>query len=75
MRFRRGYAWQQRSRTRPVLITTLIAIPLAVGLIVGVVVNSHSAKSGVALSANGFGIGHHHRHRGPFDPGSGAAAA
>jgi len=74
MRLRHGYAWQQRSRTRPVLITTLIAIPLAVGLIVGVVVNNHPAKSGVALSANGFGIGHHHRHRGPFNPGRGGGS-
>ncbi len=76
MRLRHGYAWQQRSRTRPVLITTLIAIPLAVGLIVGVVVKNHSAKSDVALSAQGFGIGHHHRHwhhRWPGNPGTGGA--
>ena len=61
MRLRRGHAWHQRSRTRPVLITTLIAIPLAIGVIVGVVVTTHPGKSGVALSAHGEHLGHHWR--------------
>jgi hypothetical protein len=71
MRLRRGHAWHHRSRTRPVLITTLIAIPLAIGVIVGVVVTTHQGKSGVALSAHGERIGHHWRwwhwrHRPPW---------
>jgi hypothetical protein len=61
MQFRRGVPWQRRSRTRPVLIATLIAIPLAVGVIVGVRVADPGSGGSVALSAQGFGIGHHHR--------------
>ena len=72
MQFRRGCAVAARgSRTRPVLIATLIAIPLAVGLVVGVMVADHSAKSAVALSAQGSGLGHHRHHHGGRDPGPG----
>jgi uncharacterized membrane protein YgcG len=71
MQLRRGAPWQRRSRTRPVLIATLIAIPLAVGVIVGVRVADPGQSGSVALSAQGFGIGHHHHRGGMGGQGAG----
>lgn len=60
MQLRRGPAWRRTSRVRPALIATLIAIPLAAGVAVGVIAANHSGtpKSQLDLSAQGFGIGH-----------------
>jgi hypothetical protein len=74
MQFRRGAPWQRRNRTRPVLIATLVAIPLAVGVIAGVKVADPGQGGAVALSANGFGIGHHHRHHQHGGGGGGGGA-
>ncbi len=68
MQFRRGAPWQRRDRTRPVLIATLVAIPLAVGVVVGVKVADPGQGGSVALSANRSGVGHHH-HRGTVQVG------
>jgi hypothetical protein len=59
MHFSRGPAWRRTSRVRPALIATLIAIPLASGIAVGVIAADHSGtpKSQLSLSAQGLGIG------------------
>ena len=59
MRFSRGPAWRRTSRVRPALIATLIAIPLASGIAVGVIAANHSGTptSQLSLSAQGLGIG------------------
>ena len=60
MHFSRGPAWRRTSRVRPALIATLIAIPLASGIAVGVIAANHSStpQSQLNLSAQGLGIGH-----------------
>jgi hypothetical protein len=59
MHFSRGPAWRRTSRVRPALIATLIAIPLASGIAVGVIAANHSGppNSQLKLSAHNFGIG------------------
>ena len=59
MHFSRGPAWRRTSRVRPALIATLIAIPLASGIAVGVIAANHSGtpNSQLSLSAQGLGIG------------------
>jgi hypothetical protein len=59
MHFSRGPAWRRTSRVRPALIATLIAIPLASGIAVGVIAANHSGtpRSQLSLSAQGLGIG------------------
>ena len=59
MHFSRGPAWRRTSRVRPALIATLIAIPLASGIAVGVIAANHSGtpSSQLKLSAHNFGIG------------------
>ena len=59
MHFSRGPAWRRTSRVRPALIATLIAIPLASGIAVGVIAANHSGtpQSKLSLSAQGLGIG------------------
>ena len=59
MHFSRGPAWRRTSRVRPALIATLIAIPLASGIAVGVIAANHSGtpSSQLSLSAQGLGIG------------------
>ncbi len=59
MHFSRGPAWRRTSRVRPALIATLIAIPLASGVAVGVIAANHSGtpNSQLNLSAQGLGIG------------------
>ena len=64
MQFRRGAPWQRRDRTRPVLIATLVAIPLAVGVVVGVKVADPGVGGPAALSANQSGLRHSHHHHG-----------
>ena len=61
MHFGRNTTWRRTSRVRPTLIATLIAIPLASGLAVGVIAANHSGtpSSQLNLSAQGFGFGHH----------------
>jgi hypothetical protein len=61
MHFGRNTPWRRTSRVRPTLIATLIAIPLASGVAVGVIAANHSggSKSQLKLSAHNFGIGHH----------------
>ena len=61
MHFSRGPAWRRTSRVRPALIATLIAIPLASGIAVGVIAANHSGtpQSKLSLSAQGLGIGQH----------------
>ncbi len=63
MHFGRNTTWRRTSRVRPVLIATLIAIPLASGIAVGVIAANHSGtpQSQLRLSAHNFGIGHHLR--------------
>ncbi|HTT53966.1 MAG TPA: hypothetical protein VMH35_21450 [Streptosporangiaceae bacterium] len=59
------------------LIATLVAIPLAVGVIAGVKVADPGQGGAVALSANRFGIGHHrhhHHHHQGGGPGAGGGA-
>jgi hypothetical protein len=55
----RSAAWRRTSRTRPALIATLIAVPLAAGIVVGVKVADHSGQGGLNLAANGAGVRHH----------------
>ena len=55
----RSAAWQRTSRTRPALIATLIAVPLAAGIVVGVKVADHPGQGGLNLAANGSGVRHH----------------
>ena len=59
MHFRRDTAWRRTSRVRPALIATLIAIPLAAGVAVGVIAANHSGTptSQLKLSSHNFGIG------------------
>jgi hypothetical protein len=59
MQFRRGPVWRRTSRVRPALIASLIAIPLAAGVAVGVIAANHSSSptSQLKLSAHNFGIG------------------
>jgi hypothetical protein len=59
MHFGRNTAWRQTSRVRPALIATLIAIPLASGVAVGVIAANHSGgpTSQLKLSSHNFGIG------------------
>jgi hypothetical protein len=56
----RSAEWRRTSRTRPALIATLIAVPLAAGIVVGVKVADHSGQTGLNLAANGSGVRHHH---------------
>jgi hypothetical protein len=60
MHFGRNTTWRRTSRVRPTLIATLIAIPLASGIAVGVIAANHSGvpRSQLKLSAHDFGIGH-----------------
>ena len=62
MQFRRGPVWRRTSRVRPALIATLVAVPLAAGVAVGVIAANHSGtpQSQLSLSAHGSGFGHHH---------------
>jgi hypothetical protein len=61
MRGWRSSAWQRTARTRPALIATLITVPLAVGVVAGVIVADHPGQApGVNLSAHGSGVGHQH---------------
>ena len=71
MQFRRGAPWQRRDRIRPVLIATLVAIPLAVGVVVGAKVADPGQGASLTLSANRAGLGHHHHghHRGSVQVG------
>jgi hypothetical protein len=62
MQFRRGAPWQRGDRIRPVLIATLVAIPLAVGVVVGVKVADPGQGASLTLSANRAGLGHRHHH-------------
>ena len=59
MHFSRGPAWRRTSRVRPALIATLVAIPLASGIAVGVIAANHSGtpSSKLSLSAQGLRIG------------------
>jgi hypothetical protein len=61
MHFGRNTTWRRTSRVRPTLIATLIAIPLASGLAIGVIAANHSGapSSQLKLSAHNFGFGHH----------------
>jgi hypothetical protein len=61
MHFGRNTTWRRTSRVRPALIATLIAIPLASGIAVGVIAANHSGtpNSQLKLSARNFGIGNH----------------
>jgi hypothetical protein len=56
----RSAAWRRTSRTRPALIATLITVPLAAGIVVGVKVAGHPGQAGLNLAANGSGFRHHH---------------
>lgn len=58
----RSAAYRRTSRTRPALIATLIAVPLAAGIVVGIKVADPGQGGSVALSANRSGLGHHHHH-------------
>ena len=55
----RTSTWRRTSRTRPALIATLIAVPLAAGIVVGVKVVDHPGQAGLNLAAHGSGSGHH----------------
>jgi hypothetical protein len=58
MQFRRGPVWRRTSRVRPALIATLIAVPLAAGVAVGVIAANHSGAPQSQVSLSGFGSGH-----------------
>lgn len=58
MQFRRGPVWRRTSRVRPALIATLIAIPLAAGVAVGVIAANHSSTPKAQVNLSGFGTGH-----------------
>jgi hypothetical protein len=64
MHFGRNTPWRRTSRVRPTLIATLIAIPLASGLAIGVIAANHSGtpQSRLKLSAHNFGFGHFPRY-------------
>jgi hypothetical protein len=55
----RSATWRRTSRTRPALIATLIAVPLAAGIVVGVKVVNHPSQAGLNLAAHGSGFRHH----------------
>jgi hypothetical protein len=55
----RSAAWRRTSRTRPALIATLIVVPLAAGIVVGVKVADHPGQGGLNLAANGARVRHH----------------
>ena len=59
MQFRRGPVWRRSSRVRPALIATLIAVPLAAGVAVGVIAANHSSTPKAQVNLSGFGLGHH----------------
>jgi hypothetical protein len=59
MRVWRSAEWRRTSRTRPALIATLIVLPLAVGIVVGVKVADHPSQGGLNLAANRAGVRHH----------------
>jgi hypothetical protein len=56
----RTSTWRRTSRTRPALIATLIAVPLAAGIVVGIKVVDHPGQTGLNLVAHGSGFRHHH---------------
>ena len=60
MQFRREPVWRRTSRVRPALIATLIAIPLAAGVAVGVIAANHSGTPKASLSLSGFGTQRFH---------------
>ena len=60
MQFRREPVWRRTSRVRPALIATLIAIPLAAGVAVGVIAANHSGTPRAQLSLSGFGTQRFH---------------
>ena len=68
----RSAAWRRTSRTRPALIATLIALPLAAGIVVGVKVAGHPGQAGLNLAANGSGFRHHHGNGGQVTGPDGA---
>jgi hypothetical protein len=55
----RTSTWRRTSRTRPALIATLIAVPLAAGIVVGIKVVNHQDQAGLNLAAHGSGFRHH----------------
>ena len=52
----RTSTWRRTSRTRPALIATLIAVPLAAGIVVGIKVVNHQGQTGLNLAAHGSGF-------------------
>jgi hypothetical protein len=69
----RSATWRRTSRTRPALIATLIAVPLAAGIVGGVVVASHPSQAGLNLAAHGSGFRHHRGMAGQVTGPDGAA--
>ena len=69
----RSATWRSTSRTRPALIATLIAVPLAAGIVVGVKVVDHPGQAGLNLAAHGSGFRHHHGRGGQVTGPDGAA--
>jgi len=65
----RSATWRRTSRTRPALIATLIAVPLAAGIVVGIKVVNHPSPAGLNLTAHGSGFRHHHLGTGGQTPG------
>lgn len=55
----RTSTWRRTSRTRPALIATLIAVPLAAGIVVGIKAVNHPSQAGLNLAAHGAGFRHH----------------
>jgi hypothetical protein len=55
----RSATWRRTSKTRPALIATLIAVPLAAGIVVGIKVVNHPSQAGLNLAAHGSGFRHH----------------
>ena len=70
----RSSTWRRTSRTRPALIATLIAVPLAAGIVVGVKVVNHPGQAGLNLAAHGSGFRHHH-HQGAGGQDAGGQVA